>query len=201
MNKSQNNARSSMYKYLSLVIDYPTGQTADLLGSGMFLTESAVQLKKLPPAYQNLAGSLSALEKELTAFASLEDLQVVYTTYFDMAVNKPSFSLYESVNIMPTAKAEKTAVFLADLETLYGRQGIILSDRDMPDHLATELEFMHFLCSQKNIEQQIKFLNDHLINWVPLLAQQFSNQTNVNFYPLLIAFIAQFLVTDSQELD
>ncbi len=200
MTKSQNNARSSMYKYLSLAIDYPTGQTADLLGSGMFFTESAVQLKALPSAYQDLADSLFMLKEKLAAFENLEDLQVVYTTLFDLAVNKPSYSLYESVNIMPTAKAEKIAVFLADLETLYGSQGIILSDRDMPDHLATELEFMHFLCSQKNIEQQIHFLNAHLMNWVPLLAQQFSNQTRGNFYPLLIIFIAQFLDIDHREL-
>ncbi|MCD6151217.1 MAG: molecular chaperone TorD family protein [Deltaproteobacteria bacterium] len=143
---------------------------------------------------------LSLLQKELSGFAKLEDLQVTYTSHFDLAVNKQSFSLYESTTIMPAVKAEKTATFLADLESLYGRQGITLSDRDMPDHLSTELEFMHFLCSQKKVELQADFLEKHLVNWIPQLAQSFLKQEMVPFYARLIMLIGHYVESDQKYL-
>ena len=200
MTKSQDIARSAIYKYLSLAIDYPVGETAEILSSGMFFTETAARLEQLPTAYQTLAGELSLLQKELSGFAKLEDLQVTYTSHFDLAVNKQSFSLYESATTMPAVKAEKTATFLADLELLYGRQGITLSDRDMPDHLATELEFMHFLCSHNQAEQQADFLEKHLVNWIPQLAQLFLKQKMVPFYAHLVMLIGHYVETDQEYL-
>lgn len=200
MTNDQNIARSAIYKYLSLAIDYPVGETAESLNSGIFFTETAARLEQLPTAYQTLAGKLSLLQKELSGFAKLEDLQVTYTSHFDLAVNKQSFSLYESATTMPAVKAEKTATFLADLESLYGRQGITLSDRDMPDHLATELEFMHFLCSRKQAEQQADFLEKHLVNWIPQLAQSFLKQEMVPFYARLIMLIGHYAEIDHEYL-
>ncbi|MEA2109955.1 MAG: molecular chaperone TorD family protein [Pseudomonadota bacterium] len=200
MTKSQDIARSAIYKYLSLAVDYPVEENAESLSSGVFFTETAAQLEKLPAAYQALTGKLSILQKELGGFAQLEDLQVTYTSHFDLAVNKPSFSLYESATIMPEVKAEKTAAFLADLESLYGRQGITLSDRDMPDHLATELEFMHFLCSRNQAEQQADFLARHLVNWVPQLAQSFLKHKMIPFYARLVMLIAHYVEIDHEHI-
>jgi len=200
MTKSQDIARSTIYKYFSLAVDYPIGQTAEILSSGILFTETAAQFEKLPATYQVLTGKLSMLEEELGNFEDLEKLQVVYTTHFDLAVNKPSLSLYESVNSMPAAEAEKTAAFLADLECLYGRQGITLSDRDMPDHLATELEFMHFLCSRNQAELQADFLEHHLANWIPQLAQSFLKQELIPFYGRLVMLIAHYVETDYEYL-
>ena len=153
MPTKQGVARSSIYKYLSLAIDYPTGESAEILSSGDFFTEISTHLETLPIDFQILNTKLAPLEEELSNFETLEDIQVVYTTFFDMAVKKPSFSLYETANVMATSEAEKTAAFLVELEDIYGREGITLSDRDMPDHLATELEFMHFLCANSKTTQ------------------------------------------------
>jgi len=200
MTNDQDIARSAIYKYLSLAIDYPVEETADSLSSGMFFTETAARLEQLPTKYQTLTGELSLLQKELSGFAKLEDLQVTYTSHFDLAVNKPSFSLYESANIMPTAEAEKTATFLVNLESIYGREGITLSDRDMPDHLVTELEFMHFLCSRKKVELQADFLEKHLVNWIPQLAQSFLKQEMVPFYARLVMLIGHYVETDQEHI-
>jgi DMSO reductase family type II enzyme chaperone len=191
-------ARSAIYKYFSLAIDYPTGETAEILSSGDLFTEISAHLQKLPTDFQDLAGKLSPLEEELNSFEALEDIQVVYTTFFDMAIKKPSFSLYESANVMATSEAEKTAAFLAELEALYGREGITLSDRDMPDHLATELEFMHFLCANNKASQQTGFLTHHLNNWLPQLSQSLLKQKTIPFYTSLVMLIAHFVETDQQ---
>lgn len=200
MTNEQDIARSAIYKYLSLAIDYPVGENAESLSSGVFFTETAAYLEKLPAAYQPLTGELSLLQEELSGFAQLEDLQVTYTSHFDLAVNRESSSLYETAAVIPTAKAEKTAAFLADLESLYDRQGIALSDRDMPDHLATELEFMHFLCSRRQAEQQADFLERHLVNWVPQLAQSLLKQETVPFYARLVMLIGHFVETDREHI-
>ncbi len=200
MTKHQDIARSAIYKYLSLAIDYPTGETAEILSSGDLFTEISAHLQKLSTDFQVLAGELAPLEEELNNFETLEDIQVVYTSFFDMAVKKPSFSLYETANIMATSEAEKTAAFMVELEALYGREGITLSDRDMPDHLATELEFMHFLCANNKTNQQIDFLTHHLTNWLPQLAQSFLKQETIPFYSQLIMLIAHFVETDRNSL-
>ncbi len=200
MSNNQDFARSSIYKYLSLAIDYPTGESAEILSSGTLFTELSAQLEKLSTDFQRLLGKLSPLEEELSRFETLEDIQVVYTTFFDMAVKKPSFSLYETANVMATSEAEKTAAFLVELEAIYGREGITLSDRDMPDHLATELEFMHFLCSNNKVSQQADFLTHHLNNWLPQLAQSFLKQETIPFYSQLIMLIAHFVETDLHNL-
>ncbi|HDQ40960.1 MAG TPA: hypothetical protein ENN39_08050 [Desulfonatronum sp.] len=199
MTSSQNIARSAIYKYLSLAIDYPAGLAAELLSSGSLFTEIAAHLGKLPAAYQALTGELPILQKELSGFAEMEDLQVAYTSHFDLAVNKQSCSLYESANIMPEAKAEEIAGFLVDLESFYGGAGIVLSDRDMPDHLATELEFMHFLCSQERFDLQADFIKLHLSNWIPQLAQSFLKREAFPFYTSLIMLIANYVQVDGPQ--
>ncbi len=200
MSKHQDIARSTIYKYLSLAIDYPTGETAEILSSGALFTELSAQVQKLSTDFQPLTEKLSPLEEELNNFEILEDIQVVYTRFFDMAIKKPSFSLYETANAMATSEAEKTAAFLAELENLYAREGITLSDRDMPDHLATELEFMHFLCANNKVDQQADFLKYHLNNWLPQLAQSFLKHETIPFYSQLIMFIAHFVETDQDYL-
>ncbi|MBN2332217.1 MAG: molecular chaperone TorD family protein [Deltaproteobacteria bacterium] len=192
----QDIARSAIYKYLSLATDYPSGMTAEILGNRSLFKETERYLQELPAVYQPLAEELLILEEELAAFAQLVDLQVTYTTHFDLAVNTLSFSLYESANIMPTADAKKIAAFLADLEALYSRQGIVLSDRDMPDHLATELEFMHFLCTNHKTEQQAAFLFEHVANWTPKLAQSIFAQATIPFYARLLMVTARFVEID-----
>ncbi|MEA1922594.1 MAG: molecular chaperone TorD family protein [Pseudomonadota bacterium] len=200
MSNNQDIARSAIYKYLSLAIDYPIGETAEILSSGALFTELSTQLQKLSTDFQSLTGNLSPLKEELSRFETLEDIQVVYTRFFDMAVKKPSFSLYETANVMATSEAEKTAAFLVELEAVYGREGITLSDRDMPDHLATELEFMHFLCANGKTGQQADFLTHHLNNWLPQLAQSFLKQETIPFYSRLIMLIAHFVETDQHNL-
>lgn len=200
MPNNQDIARSAIYKYLSLAIDYPTGETAELLSSGDLFTKISAHLLKLPTDFQILVEKLSPLEEELNNFETLQDIQVIYTTFFDMAIKKPSFSLYETANAMATSEAEKTAAFLVDLEALYAQEGITLSDRDMPDHLATELEFMHFLCANNKADQQADFLTHHLNNWLPQLAQSFLKQETIPFYSNLIMLIANFVETDQDNL-
>jgi DMSO reductase family type II enzyme chaperone len=199
MANNQDIARGAIYKYLSLAIDYPAAETAALLSSGTFFSEVASQLQNLPVAYQGLTGKLADLHEEFSRFPDLEDLQVSYTSCFDLAVGSRSFSLYESAVVMPTARAEKTAAFLADLEAFYDQQGVTLSDRDMPDHLATELEFMHFLCSRNKIDHQADFLAHHLANWVPLLAQESLPHGMTPFYARLIMLIAHYVKTDHDQ--
>ena len=200
MTRSQDITRSAIYKYLSLAIDYPTGESAEILSSGALFTEITGHLEKLPTVYQDLSGERAILEEELDGFNKLEDLQVVYTSHFDMTTKKPSFSLYESANTMATSEAEKTAAFLVKLEALYGREGITLSDRDMPDHLATELEFMHFLCANNKASQQADFLMHHLCNWLPQLAQSLLKQKTIPFYTHLVTLIAHFVEADQQNI-
>ena len=70
-----------------------------------------------------------------------------------------------------------------------------MTDRDMPDFIGTELEFMHYLCSENQVEKQRRFLEDHLLNWVPLLFKRVEGE-GVRFYRQVIKLIDRFLVID-----
>ncbi|KKM11104.1 hypothetical protein SY88_10250 [Clostridiales bacterium PH28_bin88] len=64
------------------------------------------------------------------------------------------------------------------------------------DHLAAEMEFMYYLCdktvekleqgedqaAERYLELQRKFLNEHLLHWVPKMAEELKNAAGDPFY-------------------
>lgn len=188
--------RSAIYKLLSMAIEYPAEESGELILSGMFLTEVDRYFDDLPNNYKMLRTLLWKLKNECK---DLEKLQISYTRSFDLAIDKSSLSLYETKYVLPNAQAEDAAKFLLQLESIYLQEGVELSDRDMPDHLSTELEFMHFLCSKNKIEKELIFLKEHLLNWLPKLEDE-TEKNQIPFYSLLINVIAGFVKIDYEEL-
>lgn len=96
-----------------------------------------------------------------------------------------------------------------DVRRRYTEAKLAMSKKftDLPDHIAVEMEFMHFLCGQESkfTEQgnpqesakmrrmQQEFLNEHLTRWVNDFADCVSRSTNSPFYKaaanLLKAFV------------
>ena len=79
--------------------------------------------------------------------------------------------------------------------------------KDAPDHITAELEFMHYLIFKEIealsnsdmqaaiglLQKQKSFLEDHLMAWVPELAQNITKHAEYSFYPNLARATEIFL--------
>ena len=69
----------------------------------------------------------------------------------------------------------------------------------IPDHLYLELLFMSYLIETNKYDLQKKFLEEHLMNWVPYYCDELASQAKTVFYREVAEITRDFLVSESQE--
>ena len=102
---------------------------------------------------------------------------------------------------------------LADLNGFYGAFGFNVGGpvRERPDHLATELEFMHLLALKEwqavepehfeiCVDAQRKFLEDHLGRWIEGFAIRVAFEAEDSLYSKLARFAVAFVQEDCERL-
>ena len=80
--------------------------------------------------------------------------------------------------------------------------------QELPDHITTELEFLHYLTFREAqarqqgtdptplLRAERDFLARHLCKWVPRMQARLAKQTTLPFFPALVGFAAVFFVAD-----
>jgi len=125
---------------------------------------------------------------------------------------------YESVYRQDRPVMERGLVMgpsAADVRHRYTEAGLVLPKNftDLPDHIAVEMEFMHFLCAEelKFVEQgnlqeserrkkmQQEFAKEHL-EWVQRFADRVLKSTNSSFYKSAAELLKEFVKNESQYL-
>jgi anaerobic sulfite reductase subunit A len=205
--------RSQTYRFLSQI--YRVEVSEDFLKS-MQSNEFLEQLEIMGKQFRDVNFELSKGFELLGAFLHasktrpsaevLEDLAVDFARLFLL---KGGVHPYESVYL------GKEKLLMEDpwleVKKEYSSAGLVLRDVGEPeDHIAFELEFMHKLCqkisealargerAEELLRMQSRFLNDHLLKWVPDLCQAISEQAATDFY-LAVALITKgFLEFDSR---
>lgn len=151
----------------------------DVLTQNKSLTHQSLTPNQRSTAYQYLATNLRYPTAENTPLA--QD----YMQTFEPSVYKEACSLYES----SYTSATQDTVF-EELMRFYHHFGLErASDADLPDHLAVELEFMHYLThlEHKTLERgddnshvrraQKDFLSRHLQRLVNGICEKSQNQS------------------------
>ncbi|HZW55846.1 MAG TPA: molecular chaperone TorD family protein [Nitrososphaerales archaeon] len=121
---------------------------------------------------------------------------------------------YESVHRKDRSEMEIGTVLgpsAFDVQRRYSEAGVETSKnfKDLPDHIAVELEFMHHLCSKElaseNTDEaeifrrmQEEFVEIHLAPWVFAFADKMTCSTNSPFYRKL-AWVLRDFVGDEQD--
>jgi DMSO reductase family type II enzyme chaperone len=128
-------ARSRAYAVFAELFDYPDAAFCDAVRGGAVARALREVLGEVHPALAE--GDFAGL-----AEAGPEDeLAVEYTRLFDVGAGGPPCPLYDGAYGGARMKTMEECV------RFYHHFGLALSEspRELPDHLVTELEFLHFL--------------------------------------------------------
>ena len=132
----------------------------------------------------------------------LEDLLWEYTRLFIGPYKLPC-PPWESVYTSPKRLIMQEAA--AEVQNIYRGTGLTINSRDiMPDHIGTELNFLSILFQRINtvvggtndyIKIAEKFLNEHLMKWVPQFTRDMEEAADVLFYKALARVTRNVLVS------
>jgi TorA maturation chaperone TorD len=93
-----------------------------------------------------------------------------------------------------TSSADEVAHF-------YSSAGLSIGEEFefIPDHLYLELIFMSYLIETNRYDLQNKFLDEHLLNWVPYYCDELVRESKTAFYREIAEITREFLISDSEE--
>jgi TorA maturation chaperone TorD len=101
-----------------------------------------------------------------------------------------------------------------EVRNWYRKEGLDVVLKEVPDHIAVELEFMYFLIFKETeairnsdpegvanyLKKQMSFLQDHLGRWVPEFAGNVEANAQTQFYKNLARLTRSFIKEDLRNL-
>lgn len=198
-------ARSALYALLAQAFGYPRGDLLEAIRSG----ELSRQLREWS---EHLDPSVSG-RVDWNALAdtggSDEALPTEFTRLFDPGTSAPPCSLHGGLHVGPQM------ITMEEVLRFYHHFGLApaADNRETPDHLTAELEFLHVLAfgeadlstrgedSTSYSLARRDFIARHPGRWVPLLRAKLAQQDPLPFYGELAALLEQCLSADLAELE
>ncbi len=192
-------SRSRLYQILAAAFAFPDEDFHAAVRDGSLAAVIAEACVALPYDLASAATlELGGLEQPYTEFES------EYIRLFDVGAAGPPCPLYGGVYGGDRMKV------MEDATRFYNFFQLRLSPqmRELPDHITTELEFLHYLTFREAearqqgldpaplLRAQRDFLARHLCRWVPRLQARLSKQTTLPFFPALVRFAATFFEAD-----
>ncbi len=195
-------ARSTLYSHLSSWLRFPWEDFHELALSGQLAPAAGECLAALPYSVGNaeeLLAGLGAVEPEYDEFQS------VYVSLFDVGAGGPPCPLYGGHWIGDRQKVMEEAL------RFYRFFGLTTSkeEKDLPDHLSTELEFLHFLTFKELEALRVgtdagsprraarDFLVRHPARWLPLALKKLDKVEVQPFWRALVGLTAAYCKADA----
>ena len=175
-------ARSQFYRLLADGFVYPDRSLFASLKTGGYRDEMALAYGDLDPTLDGLVASGEYVE-----------FQAEYLRIFEVGLGIPPCPLYSGIY-----RGGRKAV-MEELTRFYNYFGLSVEQGagELPDHISTELEFMHFLAFKEltAIDQQedaapyrraqADFLERQLVSWLPALEDRLAGLNPPPFYTAL----------------
>ncbi len=180
-------ARGVIYRLLSVCFFEPEEETRDILTN--LVGQSGLHFPEFLERSQEL----------LTAFGATPDAvaerKIEYTGLFVTAIDRTVLP-YGSIYLEDGRKmmGESTAA----VQRFYDRFQLAVTAKEVADHIAIELEFMHFLsCAEPADEQKLAaleiFSETLVIPWLRPFADAVQDSGKSRFYALLTGLTADFV--------
>jgi DMSO reductase family type II enzyme chaperone len=197
-------ARSRAYETFARLFDYPDTELFEDVRDGTLVNALRRVLAEVDPALAE-GGSWEALRE---AGDEPDDLAVEYTRLFDVGASGPPCPLYGGLYGGSRMKVMEEAV------RFYNHFGLSLAEspRELPDHVTTQLEFLHFLAFREAeaLESdadpgpyrraQRDFVARHPGRWIPQLGARVGQQEAMPFFRELVGRLEAFLAHDRAHL-
>ena len=148
------------------------------------------------------------LTKQFLTGSPIETLETEYVRLFGVGVAGTPATPTESFYRVPKRDGG-IGDFVAQILGEYARMGLTSAgSSESPDHISTELDVMSHLCgSEANawdlgladealamMNNQKRFLDRHLVIWVPLFVEKARAAHPIPFYAAVLGFLHSFVV-------
>jgi DMSO reductase family type II enzyme chaperone len=197
-------ARSGAYRLFAEAMAYPDDEFVEWLKSGDLAEALHSHLEAIDPT---LCGS-EARWQALSTAGTNEEIAVEYTRLFETGAKGPPCALYGGLYGGARMKVMEEAV------RFYNHFGLTLSGapRELPDHLATQLEFAHYLAYREAEtlsagedagpyrRAQRDFLDRHLGSWIPKLCDRVRKEAAAPFFIETLESLSELLTWDVARL-
>ena len=192
-------SRSRMYGLLAGTFAFPDEELHEAIRDGSLAAALVAIADSLP--YR--VGPIATAELS-SAVEPYVDFESEYIRLFDVGAAGPPCPLYGGVYLGDRMKVMEEATRFYNFFHLRLSPEI----RELPDHITTELEFLHYLTfRQAEIEEngedassllraERDFLARHLCRWVPKLKERLAKQSAAPFFMALVAFALAFFEAD-----
>jgi len=197
--------RASLYCALALGFSAPDERTLEEISENISAIFQEAESFFAWPALQDRIKSLQASIRESDRTSLKAEHHRLFGGPYKLLA-PPYASLY--------LESEPTVMGTSSLEALriYKEAGFLLSPsyNDLPDHIATELEFMALLCEEegrawqkgdlfqgaKLLAREETFLADHLARWIPKFSATILSSTESRFYRALASLAQDYVLLD-----
>jgi DMSO reductase family type II enzyme chaperone len=198
--------RSRAYEFFAGAVDYPYEPLLRRMQQGELQQELRVLLESAP----ELAVAPRVDWEGLADVAADPDtLPVEYTRLFDVGGGTgPPCPLYGGSYGGDRMKVMEEAVRFYNFFDLH----LAEKQRELPDHLSIQLEFLHFL-TYREVQAlqagedaaplrraQQDFLTRHPGKWIPKLRERLAKHEGTRYYRSLFDALGEFLAADSAHL-
>lgn len=197
-------ARSRAYAAFTTCFEYPDAERYEIVRSGAL----AETLRDVLAAVDPLLAEGESWKTLAEAGANEDDLAVEFTRLFDVGASGPPCPLYGGLYGGARMKTMEEVV------RFYNHFGLTLSEspRELPDHITTQLEFLHYLCFREAeaIGQggdpspfrcaQRDFVIRHPGSWVPKLRARLEDAEPMPFFAELVRRLERFLACERERL-
>lgn len=195
-------ARSRAYALFAEALAYPDDELREILIDGGLALALRTCLTAISPDIDDLPERWRALQD----VDETDDLAIEFTRLFDAGASGPPCPLYGGLYEGDRmAKMEEAVRF-------YNHFGLTLSDeqRELPDHITTQLEFLHFLAYrevealQAGIDPgpfqraQRDFVARHPGAWIPKLRERLDKEGAAPYFQAVFGLLAGLLQVDAK---
>lgn len=198
-------ACSYLYGLLGECIAYPDAELVASLRSGALRDQVQRLCDALAPTLRH-GLDIDALADPA---ALLDELSVEYTRLFDAGAQGTGCSLNGGLQYGPQMKVMEEAV------RFYSHFGLTLTEeqKELPDHLTTELNFLHFLAYGEHLLEsrgesagayrlaRRDFIARHPGRWLPLMADKLRVMEPMPLFRILTELLQRLLAWDLAQLE
>ena len=196
-------ARSTLYNTFSLCFTYPDENVCSWILEGAWLEEMKESLKLLgEESFESYLSPLEEIlrgEKERLSLELKREYTRLFINAFPHVVAPPYGSIYLEKEGQVFGKTTSEVLQFYHQISLDIKEEI----KDLPDHIAHELEFMGILAKQESQatgsekirleETQMDFFSRFLLPWVPIFCQKIETNSYSPFYRHLGQLTREFI--------